>query len=68
MRSVSASPVSFAEALAACIAACKPGAKVADICGLGDKTIEEEAAKFYNKKDKDGNKIDKGIAFPLASL
>jgi methionyl aminopeptidase len=52
------------KALAACIAACKPGAKVADICGLGDKTIEEEAAKFYNKKDKDGNKIDKGIAFP----
>ena len=46
------------------LAAAVPGAKVCDLCGLGDKTIEAEAAKFYNKKDKDGNKIDKGIAFP----
>ncbi len=46
------------------LAACVPGAKVADVCGLGDKTIEDEAAKFYNKKDKDGNKIEKGVAFP----
>ena len=52
------------KALAAALAACKPGAKVVDICNLGDKTVEEEAAKFYNKKDKDGNKIEKGIAFP----
>jgi curved DNA binding protein len=37
---------------------------VADICGLGDKMIEDESAKFYNKKDKDGNKIEKGVAFP----
>ena len=37
---------------------------MSDLCGLGDKTVEAEAAKFYNKKDKDGNKIDKGIAFP----
>ena len=42
----------LSQRLAACIAACKPGAQVADICGLGDKTIEEEAAKFYNKKDR----------------
>jgi len=55
---------STTEALAAALAACKPGAKVVDICNLGDKTVEEEAAKFYNKKDKDGNKIEKGIAFP----
>ena len=46
------------------LAAAVPGAKVSDLCGLGDKTVEAEAAKFYNKKDKDGNKIDKGIAFP----
>ena len=46
------------------LAAAVPGAKVCDLCALGDKTVEAEAAKFYNKKDKDGNKIDKGIAFP----
>ena len=37
---------------------------MADICCLGDKMIEDESAKFYNKKDKDGNKIEKGVAFP----
>jgi len=41
-----------------------PGAKVVDLCALGDKTIEAEAGKFYNKKDKDGAKVEKGIAFP----
>jgi methionyl aminopeptidase len=41
-----------------------PGAKVVDACALGDKSIEDEAAKFYNKKGADGQKIDKGIAFP----
>jgi methionine aminopeptidase len=46
------------------LAACKPGAKVVDLCALGDATIEEEAGKFYNKKDKDGQKVEKGIAFP----
>ena len=61
LRNLSQSP---AEALAVALAACKPGAKIVDICNLGDKTVEEEAAKFYNKKDKDGNKIEKGIAFP----
>ena len=52
------------ESLAAVIAACVPGAKVVDACALGDKSIEDEAAKFYNKKGADGQKIDKGIAFP----
>jgi methionyl aminopeptidase len=46
------------------LAAAVPGAKVCDLCGLGDKTIEAESAKFYNKKDKDGNKVEKGVAFP----
>ena len=31
---------STTEALAAALAACKPGAKVVDICNLGDKTVE----------------------------
>ena len=26
--------------------------------------IEDEIRQFYNKKDKDGNKIEKGVAFP----
>ncbi|EEH52880.1 uncharacterized protein MICPUCDRAFT_52887 [Micromonas pusilla CCMP1545] len=52
------------KSLAAVIAACVPGAKVVDACALGDKSIEDEAAKFYNKKGADGQKIDKGIAFP----
>ncbi|KAI9103014.1 peptidase M24, structural domain-containing protein [Phlyctochytrium arcticum] len=35
------------------------GAKVLDLCALGDKTIEEFAEKVYNK-----GKIPKGVAFP----
>lgn len=46
-------------AMEAVIKACVDGAKVIDICELGDKTIIEESKKVYNK----GN-IKKGIAFP----
>lgn len=42
------------------IAGCVDGAKVIDLCKLGDKTIEEEAKKVYNNKKN----IKKGIAFP----
>lgn len=39
----------------------KEGAKVLEICKEGDKKIEEEADKVYNKK---GVKVAKGLAFP----
>eukprot|EP00227_Mantoniella_beaufortii_P011326 CAMPEP_0197593610 /NCGR_PEP_ID=MMETSP1326-20131121/18565_1 /TAXON_ID=1155430 /ORGANISM="Genus nov. species nov., Strain RCC2288" /LENGTH=385 /DNA_ID=CAMNT_0043159617 /DNA_START=63 /DNA_END=1220 /DNA_ORIENTATION=- len=55
------------KALELVLAACKPGAKVVDLCALGDATIMEECGKYYNKKDKDGNKIEKGIAFPCCA-
>ncbi|KAK9456558.1 peptidase M24, structural domain-containing protein [Dipodascopsis uninucleata] len=42
-------------------AACVSGAKVLDICVLGDAALEEECAKVYK-----GKKIAKGIAFPTA--
>jgi len=44
--------------------ACVPDADIATICDMGDKIMEEETGKLYNKKDKDGRKMEKGIAFP----
>jgi len=41
----------------AVIAGCVDGAKVIDLCKLGDKTIEEEAKKVYSNKKS----IKKGI-------
>ena len=52
------------KALEAVIAACVSGADIASVCELGDKVITEEAAKLYNKKDKNGERIMKGVAFP----
>lgn len=46
------------------VAACVPDADIATICELGDKALEEETGKLYNKKDKDGRKMEKGVAFP----
>jgi len=43
--------------------ACVEDADIATICEIGDKMIEDETGKLYNKKDK-GRKIEKGIAFP----
>merc|ERR1740139_1548315 len=31
---------------------------------MGDKLMEEATGKLYNKKDKSGNKVLKGVAFP----
>lgn len=45
------------------VEACVEDADVATICDLGDKMMEDETGKLYNKKDK-GRKIEKGIAFP----
>ena len=43
---------------------CVAGAKIVDACAAGDASIERETGKYYNKKDKDGNKVEKGVAFP----
>jgi len=49
--------------LAKIIEECKAEADIATLCEMGDKMLEEETGKLYNKKDK-GRKIEKGIAFP----
>ena len=49
--------------LAAVVDATKPGAKVLELCQLGDQLIEEGTGKVYNQK-KEGKKMEKGIAFP----
>lgn len=41
--------------------AVKAGAKIFDLCEIGDKFIEAELAKVYNSKEE---KVTKGIAFP----
>lgn len=43
---------------------CVPDKKIVDLCSLGDKFINDEVAKIYNKPNKDGQKVDKGVAFP----
>jgi len=45
------------------VESCVPEADIAMLCEMGDKLLEEETGKLYNKKDK-GRKIEKGIAFP----
>jgi curved DNA binding protein len=44
--------------------ACVADADIGTLCEMGDKIMEEETGKLYNKKTKDGKKIEKGIAFP----
>ncbi|KAI8593460.1 peptidase M24, structural domain-containing protein [Geranomyces variabilis] len=46
-------------ALKKVVEAAADGAKLVDLCALGDRTIEELAEKVYNK-----GKVTKGIAFP----
>lgn len=43
---------------------CVEGADLFELCKKGDDGIEAETAKVYNKKDKDGKKVEKGIGFP----
>lgn len=50
--------------LGAVLEACIDEADVATLCELGDRLVEEETGKLYNKKDKDGKKLEKGVAFP----
>lgn len=56
------------KALQKVVEACVPDADIIEICTLGDKILEEETGKLYNKKvkDKEGKerKIEKGVAFP----
>lgn len=51
------------KALQKVVEACVVDADIATLCEMGDKIIEEETAKLYNKKVKE-KKIEKGIAFP----
>eukprot|EP00444_Apocalathium_aciculiferum_P027985 CAMPEP_0183441648 /NCGR_PEP_ID=MMETSP0370-20130417/85507_1 /TAXON_ID=268820 /ORGANISM="Peridinium aciculiferum, Strain PAER-2" /LENGTH=391 /DNA_ID=CAMNT_0025630923 /DNA_START=59 /DNA_END=1234 /DNA_ORIENTATION=+ len=51
------------KALQKVIEACVADADIATICEMGDKIMEEETGKLYNKKVKD-KRIEKGIAFP----
>eukprot|EP00930_Biecheleria_cincta_P066173 TRINITY_DN521_c0_g1_i1.p1 TRINITY_DN521_c0_g1~~TRINITY_DN521_c0_g1_i1.p1 ORF type:complete len:386 (+),score=114.00 TRINITY_DN521_c0_g1_i1:96-1253(+) len=52
------------KALQKVVEACVDGADITTLCEMGDKIMEEETGKLYNKKNKDGSKVEKGIAFP----
>merc|ERR1711981_519327 len=43
---------------------CVVGAKVLDLCELGDKLINEECSKVHNKGKAKVEEKDKGVAFP----
>lgn len=47
------------------IGLCVPGALVVEICKTGDKSVLERLKGCYNKKGKDGNPVEKGLAFPV---
>eukprot|EP00928_Gymnodinium_smaydae_P074339 TRINITY_DN573_c0_g1_i1.p1 TRINITY_DN573_c0_g1~~TRINITY_DN573_c0_g1_i1.p1 ORF type:complete len:408 (-),score=150.78 TRINITY_DN573_c0_g1_i1:95-1240(-) len=52
------------KALEKVIAGCVEGADIVALCEMGDNFMLEETGKLYNKKQKDGRKMEKGIAFP----
>jgi curved DNA binding protein len=54
------------KALQTVVDAIKAGASVYDLCQLGDKVITDECSKIYNKPDKQGFLVEKGIAFPTS--
>jgi curved DNA binding protein len=43
---------------------CKPGAKLVELCDLGDSYIVEECSKVHNKGKAKVEAKDKGVAFP----
>jgi len=51
------------KALQKVIEACVEDADIATLCEMGDKIMEEETGKIFNKKEK-GRKVEKGLAFP----
>jgi len=52
------------KALEAVVKACVADADIIDLCVEGDRIMDEETGKLYNKKMKDGKKMEKGVAFP----
>jgi curved DNA binding protein len=54
------------KAIQTVVEAIKAGSDVYELCQLGDKIITDECAKIYNKPDKEGYLIDKGVAFPTS--
>merc|ERR1712086_136400 len=46
------------------VEATKPGAKIVDLCELGDNTITEECGKVHSKGKGKVEPKDKGVAFP----
>lgn len=52
------------QAIAAIVAAAKPGTLVTDLCDLGDKFMNEAVARDFKGKDDEGNPVEKGIAVP----
>jgi len=52
------------KALQAVVDACVADKDIVELCLLGDSIMEEETGKLYNKKTKDGKKMEKGVAFP----
>ena len=54
------------KALQTVIDAVKAGADIYELCQLGDKVINDECSKIYNKPDREGYLIDKGVAFPTS--
>ena len=54
------------KALQAVVDAVKEGSDIYELCQLGDKVINDECAKIYNKPNKEGYIIDKGAAFPTS--
>lgn len=51
------------QVLAEVVAEVKPGVKIVDLCAFGDRRIEEEAQKLYQKK-VDGKPVLRGVASP----
>jgi|LauGreDrversion4_2_1035121.scaffolds.fasta_scaffold87698_2 curved DNA binding protein len=54
------------KAIQAVVDAIKAGACVHDLCQIGDKVINDECSKIYNKPDKHGFLVEKGVAFPTS--
>eukprot|EP00933_Yihiella_yeosuensis_P032690 TRINITY_DN26315_c0_g1_i1.p1 TRINITY_DN26315_c0_g1~~TRINITY_DN26315_c0_g1_i1.p1 ORF type:complete len:406 (+),score=117.68 TRINITY_DN26315_c0_g1_i1:81-1220(+) len=52
------------KALQKVVEACVADADIATLCAMGDGILEDETGKLYNKKDKEGRKMEKGVAFP----
>ncbi len=52
------------QAIAAIVAAAKPGTLVTDLCDLGDTFMNDAVAKEFKGKDEENKPVEKGIAVP----